>query len=277
MGIAAQSSAPRSECRTEKFQQKLAGYKSIENPMKKNKKSILLLPALALAGTLTFVQADTLEDRLKAREAKGSTRVTPEIKKAFKEGITFIDEAKIVDQAKQVGDDAPDFTLKNAVGKEINLSDELKNGPVVLTWYRGGWCPYCNITLAALQEELPAIKKTGATLLALTPELPDKALTTTEKNKLEFEVLTDLNHKVAERYDLMFNLTPDVEKLYDKMFDLKSYNGKDAGTDQLPLAATYIIGQDRKIKWAFLHHDYHKRAEPKDIVKFLQKLKKNGE
>lgn len=238
--------------------------------MKKN----TITSLLALVGMLAIAQADTLEDRLKAREAQGSTRVTPEIKKAFKEGIAAIDEARIVEKAKQVGDEAPDFTLKNAAGEEVKLSEELKKGPVVLTWYRGGWCPYCNITLAALQEELPAIKEAGATLIALTPELPDKALTTTEKNKLEFEVLTDLNHKVATRYDLMFKLTPDVENLYNQMFDLKEYNGKDAGADQLPLAATYIIGQDRKIKWAFLHHDYHKRAEPKDIVRFLQKLEK---
>jgi peroxiredoxin len=80
------------------------------------------------------------------------------------------------------------FALKNATDKEVSLAAELKKGPVVLTWYRGHWCPYCNIALAALQNELPAIKKAGATLLALTLELPDKALTTTEENKLEFRV-----------------------------------------------------------------------------------------
>jgi len=169
---------------------------------------------------------------------------------------------------------APHFTLKNAIGAEVKLENELKNGPVVLTWYRGGWCPYCNITLRAMQDVLPDIKASGASLIALSPELPDKTLTTTQKNGLEFEVLTDLNHQAASEYGLLFKLTPEVEKLYGKFFDLEKFNGSGAGTDTLPLAATYIIGQDGVIKWAFLHHDYHMRAEPKEVVEFLQTLKK---
>jgi peroxiredoxin len=228
-----------------------------------------LIAALALASSLSG-NGQTLREQLQAREDAGSGKVTPEVKEEFRKGIEAIKTAKIVEGAKQAGDLAPDFTLKNATGEEVSLAAELTKGPVVLTWYRGGWCPYCNIALAALQNELPAMKKAGATLLALTPELPDKALTTSEKNKLEFEVLTDLNHKVADQYGLLFKLTPEVEKLYGKFFDLSDYNGAEAGTDTLPLAATYIIGKDGKIAWAFLHHDYHMRAEPKDIVKFLE-------
>ena len=235
-------------------------------------------PRLALAFALLATlqvhgHGQTLSDQLKAREAAGSGKVTPEVKAAFAEGIAAIDAAKIVEGAKQVGDAAPDFTLANATGEEVTLSESLKKGPVVLTWYRGGWCPYCNITLAAMQKALSAIQKEGATLLALTPELPDKSLTTQEKNGLEFEVLTDLNHEVAKQYQILFNLTPEVEVLYGKFFDLADYNGAKAGTDTLPLAATYIIGQDGIIRWAFLHHDYHMRAEPSDIVAFLKELK----
>ena len=230
--------------------------------------------AFALLATLqVHGHGQTLSEQLKAREAAGSGKVTPEVKAAFAEGIAAIDEAKIVEGAKQVGDAAPDFTLANATGEEVTLSETLKQGPVVLTWYRCGWCPYCNITLAAMQKALPAIQKEGATLLALTPELPDKSLTTQEKNGLEFEVLTDLNHQVAKQYQILFNLTPEVEVLYGKFFDLADYNGAKAGTDTLPLAATYIIGQDGIIRWAFLHHDYHMRAEPSDIVAFLKELK----
>lgn len=231
------------------------------------------LSLVGILGSLLTAHGDTLAEKLKAREDRGSSKVTPEIKKAFAEGIEAVKESKVVQNAKQVGDKAPDFTLKNAAGNEVTLSEELKNGPVVLTWYRGGWCPYCNIALAALQEELPAIKKAGASLFALTPELPDKALTTSEKNKLEFQVLTDLSHQVAEKYGIIFELTPEVEKLYGKFFDLEEVNGKEAGSKKLPLAATYIIGTDGKIQWSFLHYDYHKRAEPKDIVEFLTKKK----
>ncbi|YCM43274.1 peroxiredoxin-like family protein [Verrucomicrobiaceae bacterium 227] len=224
------------------------------------------LIALALVSSVFTANSQTLREKLAAREAAGSGRVNPERKAIYAKGIAAIAEAKTVEGARKVGDVAPEFTLKDALGKEVSLSEELKNGPVVLTWYRGGWCPYCNIAMAALQEELPAIKKAGATLFALTPELPDKALTTAEKNKLEFKVLTDLNHKVATDYGLMFTLIPEVAK----HFKLKEYNGDTAGADRLPLAATYIIGKDGKIAWSFLHHDYHMRAEPKEIVKFLE-------
>ena len=235
-------------------------------------KSLLTMSLTTLLASVSLGAEPTLSERLISRETN-SSKSTPEVKAKYAEGIASVKEAKIVEGAKQVGDIAPDFTLKNAIGKEVTLSDELKKGPVVLTWYRGGWCPYCNIAMAAMQESLPEIKKAGASLIALTPELPDKTLTTIEKNKLEFEVLTDLNHQVAKEYDLLFKLTPDVEKLYGEKFDLADYNGTDAGTDTLPLVATYIIGQDGKIAWAFLHYDYHKRAEPADIVTFLKDMK----
>ena len=235
-------------------------------------KSLLAASLSTLLVTTSPAEEQTLSEKLIARETN-SSKSTPEVKAKYAEGIASVKDAKIVEGAKQVGDIAPDFTLKNATGKEVTLSDELKKGPVVLTWYRGGWCPYCNIAMAAMQESLSEIKEAGASLIALTPELPDKTLTTIEKNKLEFEVLTDLNHQVAEKYDLLFKLTPEVEKLYGEKFDLKAYNGAEAGTDTLPLVATYIIGQDGKIAWAFLHHDYHKRAEPADIVAFLKSIK----
>jgi len=125
-----------------------------------------------------------------------------------------------------------------------------------------------------LQDVLPEIKAQGASLIALSPELPDKTLSTTEKNELQFEVLTDLNHRAAKDYKLIFKLTPEVEELYGKFFDLNKFNGEEAGTDELPLAATYIIGQEGKILYAFLHHDYRKRAEPSDLIDFLQDLNK---
>lgn len=230
------------------------------------KPSLFLLLALA-----PLLPADTLAERLDARSAEAAENVPAEVRSEFAKGIDAVAESGIVARAKQVGDKAPDFTLKNAVGEKVSLSKLLEEGPVVLTWYRGGWCPYCNIALAALQEELPAIKDAGATLVALSPELPDKTLDTKQKNELGFEVLSDLNHEVAKDYGIVFKLTPKVRELYKGFFDLTEYNGKEAGDDSLPLAATYIIGTDGTIDWAFLDADYRKRAEPADIVAFLEK------
>ena len=222
----------------------------------------LLLAPIAIAGP-------SLSEQLEARSAESAKKVPAEVREEFAKGIKAVDESGIVDHAKKVGDKAPDFTLKDAMGENVRLSKLLESDPVILTWYRGGWCPYCNIALNAMQQELPEFGKAGAQLVALTPELPDKALDTAQKNHLEFQVLTDLNHKVAREYGIVFKLTPKVRELYKEFFDLTEYNGRDAGDDSLPLAATYVIGTDGVIKWAYLNADYRKRAEPADIVKFL--------
>lgn len=152
----------------------------------------------------------------------------------------------------------------------MSLNDYLTQGPVVLTWYRGGWCPYCNITLRALQQSVLEFKAEGTSLLALTLELPDKSLSTQERNELEFEVLTDRNNEVARQYGLVFKLTPEVSELYKKNFSLEEYNGNDS--DELPLAATYVIDQQGLIRYAFLDAEYRHRAEPQQIIKVLRSL-----
>ncbi|MCB1207928.1 MAG: AhpC/TSA family protein [Verrucomicrobiales bacterium] len=230
----------------------------------------LVLTLLSIAMCTTA--ADSLKQQLEARKAESAAKSPAEVKTAYAAGIQAVADSGVVDSAKQVGDRAPDFTLKNALGESVTLSQLLKQGPVVLTWYRGGWCPYCNLTLRALQQALPEIKAAGAQLVALTPELPDKTATTTEKNALEFQVLTDLNHRVAQAYGVVFKLTPEVRDLYQKHFDLLEFNGKEAGNDSLPLAATYIIAQDGTIQYAFLNADYRNRAEPAEVVAFLKTL-----
>ncbi|MEM9238112.1 MAG: peroxiredoxin-like family protein [Verrucomicrobiota bacterium] len=228
--------------------------------------------SLFLLGPTLMAAEPTLKEQLEARSDQAAEQIPAEIREEFAKGIDAVAESGILDQAKKVGDKAPDFTLKNATGEEVQLKTLLAEGPVVLTWYRGGWCPYCNIAMAAMQRELPKIKAAGAQLVALSPELPDKTLSTSEKNKLEFEVLTDLNHEVAKDYGLVFKLTPEVRDLYKGFFDIHEFNGKDAGDDTLPLAATYIIGRDGKIQWAFLDADYRKRAEPSEVVAFLEEM-----
>jgi len=229
-----------------------------------------LFTLLLLAPSL---MAETLQEKLDARSGEAARKIDPEVRAEFAKGIEAVRQSGIVEKALKVGDKAPDFTLRNATGQEVTLSTLLQDGPVVLTWYRGGWCPYCNIALAAMQERLPEFRKHGAQLVALTPELPDKSLDTKKKNELGFEVLTDLNHGVARNYGIVFELTPEVRELYRRFFDLNEFNGADAGDGTLPLAATYVIDRGGVIRWAFLDADYRKRAEPGDIVEFLGKMK----
>ncbi len=211
-----------------------------------------------------------LQDTLDARKAAFELKADAEKKLIYAEGIDAVRTSGILETARQVGDTAPDFTLTNATGQPVRLYDALVTGPVILTWYRGGWCPYCNLTLQRLQEELPKFRAAGASLLALTPELPDSSMSTSEKHALEFDVLSDPGNAVARSYGVVFHLTPAVAASYQNGFDLHAYNGD--ASDELPLAATYVIGMDGVITYAFLHPDYRNRAEPKDILEAVQRL-----
>jgi len=211
-----------------------------------------------------------LATELAAKKASFAERASDEIKTLYADGIQAVVDAGVIDQARKMGDDAPGFTLQNQEGTEVSLGSLLEDGPVVLMWYRGGWCPYCNLTLRAYQERLDEINAMGATLVALTPELPDKSLSTAEKEGLGFQVLSDVGNGVAREYGVVFELTEGVKANYERAFGLSQYNGDDSG--ELPLAATYVIGRDGVIRWAFLDADYRNRAEPADVIEALERL-----
>lgn len=212
-----------------------------------------------------------LQESLDEKKSNFELNADEEKKKDYAAGIQAIIDDGVLDKAKNNGDKAPNFTLKNAKGERVTLYDELKNGPVVLIWYRGGWCPYCNLTLKRLQDELPNFKQYDASLIALTPELPDRSLSTIEKNELSFEVLSDIGNKVAKEYGVVFELTDAVAKRYQDGFNLHGFNGDESNT--LPLAATYVIDKNGKIVYAFLDADYRNRAEPKEIMNSLRILR----
>lgn len=222
---------------------------------------------------MTIENADSsLKAQLDSRKNAFGARASGPVKKTYAEGIQAVVDSGVVQQARQVGDMAPDFELINAAGKTVRLGDYLKKGPVILTWYRGGWCPYCNLALRAMQKELPAFKAQGATLIALTPELPDQSMSTAEKTELEFEVLSDLNNNIARDYGIVYKLTDGVASIYEDKFSLSANNGNNS--NELPLATTYVINEDGEIIYAFLDADYRNRAEPADVVEALQALRK---
>jgi peroxiredoxin len=214
---------------------------------------------------------ESLASQLGEQKASFDNRTSKEIKTIYNKGIEAVANTGITKSALQVGDKAFDFELRNAVGEPVTLSSYLDKGYVVLTWYRGGWCPYCNITLNYLQEELPRFQELGANLIALTPELPDKSMTTKEKNNLSFEVLSDINNRVGKQYGVVFKLNSEVADIYEKSFGLSAYNGNDL--NELPLAATYLIDSEGIVQYAFLHADYRKRAEPSAIIDMLKTLR----
>lgn len=167
------------------------------------------------------------------------------------------------------GSEAPDFILPNQHGKPIRLYDLLQSGAVVLTFYRGGWCPYCNIALRGLQKYLPSFKAAKAQLIAISPQLPDQSHSTVEKNALEFEVLSDVGNKVAAHFGIVSNISTELAALYESFgHGLREVNG-DEGATTLPIPATFVIGSDRKIRLAFVDVDYTKRLDPEDALSAL--------
>jgi len=216
-------------------------------------------------------ESPSLEQQLNEQKEGFNAKADSAKKRAYEEGIQAVVNAQITINALQKGEKAQDFTLTNATGEQISLYQELKKGPVILMWYRGGWCPYCNLTLRAMQSMLPAFKAGGAQLFAITPETPDKSLSTAEKNELQYEILTDKDNTVARNYGVVFKLTEDVKKYYEDGFGLSEYNGNDKG--ELPLAATYLIGTDGIVTFAFLDADYRNRAEPIEVLNALTNTK----
>jgi peroxiredoxin len=173
--------------------------------------------------------------------------------------------------ALNVGSTATDFTLPNANGEPTNLNQLLEKGPVIINFYRGGWCPFCNLEFKSLHEILPQINELGATLVGISPELPDNSLSTIEKHQIQFEVLSDVGNTIAEAYGIVMKVPEVIQPLYLQWgLDLPKVNGED--TWELPIPATYVINRKGEIVAAYVNKNYTERMEPADIIKALQAI-----
>jgi peroxiredoxin len=194
-----------------------------------------------------------------------------EVRSIMQRGDRELLASGIAERAAAVGAVAPRFTLPSATGTEVALADLLAAGPVVLTFYRGAWCPYCNLALRALQAKHAAITARGARLIAVSPQVPDESLSLIDKHQLAFDVLSDLGSEVAKHYGIAFDLPEELAALYEQFgFDLIRVNGGHPRT--LPLPASYVIDRAGVIRWAFVETDYKQRAEPADILAALDAL-----
>ena len=171
----------------------------------------------------------------------------------------------------KVGEKAPDFTLSNALGKKVNLKNELNKGPVVLVFYRGAWCPFCNMHLHALQQRLPQFKKYGAQLITVTPQTPDKSAAQIKKDGYPFEVLSDLDNKAMQDFKLYFELPDDLIAVYKKhKLDIEAFNGQ--GRNGLPVPGSFVIDKKGVVRAMQAQTDYTVRMEPAAIVEALKKI-----
>jgi peroxiredoxin len=206
-----------------------------------------------------------LRAEIDAYNAAKKERVPAEILATMAESTEELKRSGIEGRAVKTGDTMPDFELPNQHGERRRLSDYLAESAVVLNIYRGGWCPYCNMEMKALQDVLPEIESRGARLVGMTPETSDKAMSTADRNGIAIDILSDTGNQVAEEMGLVFELPEALRPVYEKLgIDLPAYNGDDSF--KLPVPATYIIGQDGVIRHHFVNADYTVRLEPSEIV-----------
>ncbi|XDG05008.1 hypothetical protein ABKA04_004623 [Annulohypoxylon sp. FPYF3050] len=186
---------------------------------------------------------------------------------------TRLDFAKSFDPstAIQVGQKIPSFTLPDSLNKSVSSADLLAKGPLLVTFYRGGWCPFCNLALHALQAKLPEIKAKGVTLVAITPELPDSSLTTAEKEGLEYPVLSDVGNKYAHQLGIVWAQPAELREVFAKIGnDLKKRNGDDSF--EVPIPVTLLVDREGTVKNLFLDANYSKRVEPDTVMEWINAL-----
>lgn len=172
------------------------------------------------------------------------------------------------EQALAVGAMAPAFTLPDATGMRVSLADVLARGPAFVIFYRGGWCPYCNLQLRAWQRQLPAIQAAGATLLAISPQMPDASLTTAEKNALAFPVLSDAGNAVARAFGLVYSMPAEIRAaLTANGKPLPGFNGDESW--ELPITASFLIRPDGRVAVADIELDYRRRMDPTAMLAAL--------
>lgn len=177
----------------------------------------------------------------------------------------------IVDKSLKVGDIIPDFGLPNQRGELIEIKKILKRGAVVISFYRGTWCPFCNLELKALEQALPAMNMLGATLVTISPQISIECSTDREQQELKFEMLADKGNQIARLFGIVFKI-PEYARSYYKNIGihLPRYNGDDSF--ELPIPATYVVNQDGIINYAYIEADHNQRLDPVEIITILRRM-----
>ncbi|HLH08222.1 MAG TPA: peroxiredoxin-like family protein [Terriglobales bacterium] len=177
----------------------------------------------------------------------------------------------VVDRALTVGDVAPEFTLADQDGQTVSSTALLRKGPLVVAFLRGRWCPFCCGEAEALNRMLPEFDKAGATLVAISPQSVKQAYFMHNQHKLRYPLLVDEGNKAARQFGIVYRVPEYQQQLFSSVFiNLPHVNGDESW--ELPLAATFVVGRDRKIVYAWVNADYTQRAEPAEVVAALREV-----
>lgn len=217
-----------------------------------------------------------LQDRLDAFKAdfeagKPPYSVPPQVIATMHRATAELVQSGQAARARKAGDVAPSFVLDEPDGNPVSSAELLARGPLVVSFYRGVWCPYCNMELQALQQTLPELAARGASLVAISPQTAPNSRKSTRQNNLTFPILSDAGGKVGAAFGLRFALPDYLVELYKSLKnDLPSFNADPAWT--LPMPARYVIGRDGVIAYAEVNPDYTKRPDPSELLPVLDRL-----
>jgi peroxiredoxin len=214
----------------------------------------------------------TIREQSEELKAAAAEHLPSEVVAVFDRNIADLLDQGIPTDSIKAGDVLEPFTLADATGTPVSLNEIVESGPAVIVFYRGGWCPYCNLALRTYQQELlPQLGAFGARLVAVSPQSPDESLSTVEKAALEFTVLSDPTSRLADRIGIAFEQADDVLGAQRKLgLDLSKVNAE--GAVRLPRPTVLIVDQDRMVRFVDIQPDYTARTEVSDIIGALSTL-----
>ncbi len=212
-----------------------------------------------------------LQQRIDEFIAEGASWLPADLLQDLLRPIWQLTNSGAAEQALKQGAQAPDFILPDARGNAVRLSHLLAQGPVVMTFYRGQWCPYCHLALRAYQQALPHMQARGASLVAISPQTPDHSRVLAEKLELTFALLSDMGNQVARQFGLVFTIDEAVRAAHKQVgANLPRFNGTDAW--ELPMAGTFLVDQSGTVRLAFVPADFTRRLDPSVVIAHLNEL-----
>lgn len=217
----------------------------------------------------------TLQDQLDAVRAQELQKSPPHVRRIREEAFDHLVSTGVSDRILEAGDRAPDFELEDIRGDRLSLKDLCRSGPVILNFFRGGWCPFCSLELRAYQSIIESIEDVGAALVAISPETPEQLREAVAENEISFPVLSDRDNETARSYGLVYALPEALRQVYEGFgLDLPHRQGNDRF--ELPIPATYLVDTDQRIRRAYANLDQTRRAEPEDFLQGLREVRGKG-
>jgi peroxiredoxin len=214
----------------------------------------------------------SLQDKLDAFKAEFEKKAPPEAVMTFHKSTDDLIASGQAGRALKAGDRAPVFALPDTEGGRVSSADLLAKGPLVVTFYRGAWCPYCNMDLQALEAAAAEIRALGATLVAISPQTAVNSRKSQRDNHLSFPILSDHGGEVAASFGLRWKLQDDLKKVMSGFgVDLSAFNGEPSWT--LPMPARYVIARGGTIAYAEVNPDYTRRPDPSELTPTLRGLR----